>query len=128
MKDGRDYDIYIPLNGSPSNKDTFHEVCIDDINSLLANCASEWGVDKNDAYLTDIYKAYVASPEVRLGDYSIFDYYRIFVNGVQVPKSVFPNQDFNKFSGTIDDGQPDDFVGWEEGWAGRDEAYAVSVE
>ncbi len=121
---GRTYNITIPLSGSPSNKDIFHEACVDDINSLLDNCVSEWGIDKNDAYLTDIYKAYVLSPGISLDDYSIFDYYRIFVNGTQVPESVFFNQDFNKFSGTKDDGQPDDFVGWAEYY----EAYAVSVE
>lgn len=125
VRDGRTYEIYIPLNNSFSNKDIFHEVCIDDINSLFDNCVSEWGIDKNDAYLTDIYRVYVASPDVMsLDEYSIFDYCRVFVNGIQAPESVFPNQNFNKFSGTTDDGQPDDFVGWAE----IDEAYAVSVE
>jgi len=125
-EEGRGYIIVVPLNNSPSNKDTFHEVCIDDINSVLDNCVPEWGIDKNDAYLTDIYIAVVISPdEMSLDEYAIFDYFRIFVNGTQVSESVFPNQNFNKFSGTIDDGQPDDFAGWAEYY---DEAYAVSVE
>ncbi len=123
-EEGRGYGIIVPLNSSSSNKDTFHEVCIDDINSVLDNCASEWGIDKSDAYLTDIWEAYVASPDESLDDYSIFDYYRIFVNGIQVSESLFPNQNFNKFSGTIDDGQPDDFVEWTE----YSDAYAVSLE
>lgn len=124
-EEGRGYGIVVRLNNSPSNKDIFHEVCIDDINSVLDNCVSEWGIDKNDAYLTDIYIAVVISPdEMSLDEYAIFDYYRIFVDGIQVSESVFPNQDFNKFSGTIDDGQPDDFVEWTE----YSDAYAVSVE
>lgn len=122
---GRTYNIVVPLNGSFSNKDTFHEVCIDDINSVLDNCVSEWGIDKNDAYLTDIYITTAIGPdEMSLDEYTIFDYYRVFVNGTQVSESVFFNQDFNKFSGTIDDGKPDDFVGWVE----YSDAYAVSIE
>lgn len=118
------YRIGIPFKASFSNKDIFHEICIDDINSQLNHCASKWGISEDDAYLTNIYQISASSQNNSLSDYAILDYFKIFVNGNQISDTLFPNQDFSKFSGLADDNKPDDFVGWTE----HKDAYAVEIE
>lgn len=118
------YRIGIPFKSSLSNGDIFHEICVDDINSQLNYCASKWGISEDDAYLTNIYQISASSPNSSLDDYVVLDYFRIFVDGNQVSESLFLNQDFNNFSGLVNDNKPNDFEGWEE----HGNIYAVSVQ
>ena len=120
---GGTYHIQVPLNSLASNNDTLHEVCINDLNAELSKCASEWGISDGEAFLTNVYNAWLGSPSVSSDDYLVVDYFRFFVDGVQVVDSVFFNQDFNDFSGVLDDGVPDDFTGWTAYW----DAYGVSI-
>ena len=118
------YRIGIPFKASFSNKDVFHEICVDDINSQLNHCASKWGISEDDAYVTNIYQTSASSPAKSADDYMVFDYFKIFINENQVSDALFPNQDFSKFSGLADDDNPDDFAGWTE----YSNAYAVDIE
>ena len=118
------YRIGIPFKASFSNKDVFHEICIDDINSQLNHCASEWGISEDDAYLANIYQISASSSANNLSDYTILDYFKIFVDGNQVSEALFPNQDFDEFSGLADDDNSDDFARWTE----HKNAYAVDIE
>ncbi|MEA1936544.1 MAG: hypothetical protein U9N04_00305 [Patescibacteria group bacterium] len=115
------YSINISPKASLSNEDVFHEICIDDINSQLNHCASKWGISEDDAYLTNIYQVSINSSA---SSSVIFDYVRIFVDGNQISESLFPNQDFSKFSGLADDDSSDDFVGWTE----HSDIYAVDIK
>lgn len=123
-KGGGTYSIDIPFKALFSNKDVFHEVCVEDINSQLNHCVSEWGISKDDAYLTNIYQVSASSQNSSLSDYTILDYFRIFIDENQVSDLLFPNQDFDKFSGLVDDDKPDDFEGWKE----YKNIYAVSIQ
>ena len=124
IRGGGTYRIIIPFKTSFSNKDTFHEICIDDINSQLDYCILKWGINKDDAYLTNIHQASIFSPSSSLNDYAVFDHFRIFVDGNQVPELLFPNQNFDKFLGSTDDNNSDDFEGWKE----YKNAYAIDIE
>lgn len=123
-KGGGTYSIDIPSKTSFLNKDIFHEICVDDINSQLNHCASKWGISENDAYLTNIYQGSISSPTDNLNSYTIFDYFKIFIDGNQTTELLFLNQDFNKFLGLADDNKFDDFVGWKE----YKNSYAVSIQ
>jgi len=123
-KGGGTYSIDIPFKASFSNEGVFHEICVDDINSQLNHCASKWGISEDDAYVTNIYQISASSPTNNLNDYTILDYFKIFINGNQVSDTLFPNQDFNRFSGLADDNKPDDFAGWTE----HSSVYAVDIE
>ena len=120
---GKVYQISIALNKDSSNVDTFHEVCIEDLNSLIDTCALEWGINTDIVHITNIYRTWISSPSTSVDDYTIYDYYKVYVDGVQVSDSVFPNQEFDTFSGTIDDEDTDDFNGWDVYYS----AYAVST-
>ena len=124
IRGGGTYRIIIPFKDLSSDKDIFHEICIDDINSQLDHCVTKWGINKDDAYLTNIHQASILSPSGNLSDYTIFDYSRLFIDGNQVPESLFPNQNFDKFSGSINDNNSDDFEGWKE----YKNTYAVDIE
>ncbi len=118
------YRIGIPFKAPLSNEDVFHEICVDDINSQLNHCASKWGISEDDAYVTNIYQISASSQANNLSDYTILDYFRILVDGDQVSESLFPNQDFSRFSGLTDDDNSDDFVGWTE----HSSVYAVDIK
>ncbi|MCK5475137.1 MAG: hypothetical protein KAI71_00960 [Candidatus Pacebacteria bacterium] len=125
IRGGGTYRIIIPFGASSSSdKDTFHEICIDDINSQLDYCATKWGINKDDAYLTNIHQASILSPSGSLNNYAIFDYIKIFIDENQVSEALFPNQNFDKFLGSANDNKSNDFNGWME----YKNVYAVDID
>ena len=112
------YQISVPFNDTTDYDESQIELCINDINAILKNCASEWGVSEDEAYLTEIYQFYVTSPSQSIDEYVIYDYFRLYIND-----ELEEEFEFSDLRGEKDDDEADFYYNWEPYY----DAYKVSI-